>query len=230
VSTWVNVARYHLIRPVPYVALPWGILAFTFVVNLIIFAVIPASASHARYTGALASIYIFSCIIGATVISRSLPFGLALGVTRRSYYSGTAILAVTQAAVYGLALALLNVIEKVTGGWGVNMYFFRVPYILAGRWYLTWLTSMVGLALLFVYGMWIGLVYRRWNLIGLAVFIAAQTTVLLVAALIATWAHAWPGTGRFFTSLTAAGLTGMLALLAAALLAGGYVTIRRATV
>src|ERR1017187_1388750 len=74
-----------------------------------------------------------------------------------------------------------------------------------------------------------GIVYRRWNLTGLLAFVAAQVTVLLAAALIITWAHAWPGVGRFFTSLTAAGLTGLLAVLAAALLAGGYATIRRAT-
>jgi hypothetical protein len=47
---------------------------------------------------------------------------------------------------------------------------------------------------------------------------------------ISTWAHAWPAVGRLFTGLTAAGLTGLLAALAVILLAGGYATIRRATV
>jgi hypothetical protein len=225
-KTWINVARYHLVDPITFVALPWAILAFTFVVNLIISAAIPQRQS---YTGALASIYIILCFFGAMIISRSLPFGLALGMSRRSFYTGTALLAVTVAAVYGLALTVLQAIERATGGWGVAMHYFRVPYILAGPWYLTWLTSFVGLALLSVYGMWFGIVYRRWNLTGLLAFVAAQVTVLLAAALIITWAHAWPGVGRFFTSLTAAGLTGLLAVLAAALLAGGYATIRRAT-
>jgi hypothetical protein len=107
---------------------------------------------------------------------------------------------------------------------------FRVPYILAGPWYLTWLTSPVLLVLLFIYGMWFGIVYRRWHLIGLNVFIAAQATVLAAAALIVTGVHAWAQVGRFFTGLTVAGLTGLLAVLAVILLAGGYATIRRATV
>jgi hypothetical protein len=34
--------------------------------------------------------------------------------------------------------------------------------------------------------------------------------------------------GRFFTNLTTAGLTGLLAALSVILLAGGYITIRRA--
>jgi hypothetical protein len=110
------------------------------------------------------------------------------------------------------------------------MGFFRVAYLLNGPWYLTWLTSFVGLALLFVYGMWFGIVYRRWNLAGTLTFIAAQVTVLLAAALVITWAHGWAGVGRFFTGLTVAGLTGLLAVLAVALLAGGRATIRRATV
>ncbi len=38
------------------------------------------------------------------------------------------------------------------------------------------------------------------------------------------------GIGHFFTTLTAAGLTGVLAALAALLLAGGYTTMRRVTV
>jgi hypothetical protein len=38
------------------------------------------------------------------------------------------------------------------------------------------------------------------------------------------------GYRRFFTTVSAAGLTGLLAILAVALLAGGYATIRRVTV
>jgi hypothetical protein len=39
-----------------------------------------------------------------SVRGRSLPLGLALGVSRRSYYLGTALLAATVAAADGLAL------------------------------------------------------------------------------------------------------------------------------
>ena len=111
------------------------------------------------------------------------------------------------------------------------MHFFRVPYILAGPWYLTWLTSFVGLALLFVYGHVVrdrlpALEPDRRRL----AFIVAQVTVVLLAVLLVVWADAWSGVGHFFTGLTAAGLTGLLAGLAALLLAGGHATIRRATV
>jgi hypothetical protein len=179
---------------------------------------------------AIVTIYLFFFIVGTLSIFRSLPFALALGVSRRSYYAGTALLAVSLAAADGLALAVLQVIEQATGGWGAGLHFFRVAYILAGPWYLTWLTSFVLLSLMFIYGMWFGLVYRRWNLPGLLAFTAAQVIVPVAGVVVTSRAHAWPAIGRFFTTLSAAGLTGLLAALAVALLVGGYATMRRVTV
>jgi hypothetical protein len=164
------------------------------------------------------------------IFARALPFGLALGMSRRSYYFGTALLALAIAAVVGLVITVLQAIERSTTGWGMRMGFFRVPYILEGPWYLTWLTAFIVLALLFVYGMWFGLVYLRWGLVGLVAFIAAQVTVLLAGAPAATWTHGWHSIGHFFTVLSAAGLTGLLAALALVLLAGGFTTMRRVTV
>lgn len=201
-----------------------------FGVDLIILALTPAGHSSHRYVGGLASIFILVFVLGAQSVARSLPFGLALGISRRTYYLGTALLAAALAAIVAVLATAGQAIERATGGWGIKMGFFRVPYILNGSWYLTWLTSFVFVALLFVYGMWFGLVYRRWNLFGLFAFLAAQVTVLIIGALVTTWSHAWPSIGHFFTALSAAGLTGLLAALAAVLLAGGYTTMRRVTV
>jgi hypothetical protein len=79
----------------------------------------------------------------------------------------------------------------------MNMGYFRVPYILDGSWYLSWLTASVTFVLMFAYGMWYGLVYRRAGLIGTAIFGAAQVCVLALAAIIATWGcTAGRGSGR----------------------------------
>ena len=229
-STVVNVARFHLADRLSYTALPWAVLAFDFIVWLALAASAGGGGSVQVPTGALAAIYLFFLIAGALSIFRSLPFAFALGVSRRSYYAGTALLAVSLAAVYGLALAVLQVIEQAASGWGVGLHFFRVAYIMPGPWYLTWLTSFVLLTLMFIYGMWFGLVYRRWNLLGLLAFAAAQVTIGVAGAVAAIQAHAWPAIGRFFTTLTAAGLTGLLAALTVMLLASGYATMRRVTV
>ncbi len=213
---------------ITWVALPWAILVFNFLVNLVIRA--EAGGPPQGKTGGVFAIYVFFFVLGSLSIGRSLPFGLTLGVSRRSYYAGTVLLAVGLAVVYGLMLALLQIIERANDGWGMTLHYFRVPYILNGAWYLTWLTSSVLLTVAFVYGMWFGLVYRRLDLVGLLVFIAAQIVVLLAGALIVNRAHAWASIGRFFATLSPAGLTGLLAGLAMVLLAGRYATMRRITV
>lgn len=103
-------------------------------------------------------------------------------------------------------------------------------HILAGPWTLTWLTSSVGLTLIWAYGAWSGVVYRRWNVIGLLIFAAAQIVALLTAAVIIAWTHAGPHLAHALSKLTPAGLTGLLALLAVAIFASGYATIRHVTV
>jgi hypothetical protein len=229
-STYINVARYHLVQRFNYFILPWAILVFVFGVDVVILALTPVGDSSHRYVGGLASIFVIVFVLGIQSVARSLPFGLALGVSRRSYYLGTALLAAAFAAVAGVVITVGQAIERATGGWGINMGFFRVPYILNGPWYLTWVTCFVALTLLFFYGMWFGLVYRRWGLVGLFAFGAAQITVLLLGALATTWTHAWHELGGFFTTLSASGLTGLLAALAVVLLAGGFTTMRRLTV
>src|ERR1019366_6766504 len=161
-TTWIKVARFHLVDRFSYTAMPWAILAIAFVINLTIADAERGGGSAQIATGAVAAIYVFFFALGILNIGQSLPFAFALGVSRHSYYAGTVMLAVSLAAVYGLALALLQVIEQASGGWGVGLHFFRVGYILPGPWYLTWLTSFVLLALMFVCGMWVGLICRPW--------------------------------------------------------------------
>jgi len=229
-STRISVARTQLTDRNIFVVQPWLILTLDFLITVVIVADYPGRHGQAAYAGALAGIYVVLIVTGALSISRQLPFALALGVSRRSFYAGTALAALAVAAVYGLALTVLQLIERATGGWGLNLDFFRVPYLLAGPWYLTWLTSFTGLALMLAWGTWFGIIYRRWNLTGLLGFIAAQVAALTAVLLIIGGTHDWHGVGHFFTTLTIGGLTGLLAALAVVLLAGGYAIVRRVTV
>ena len=222
----IQVARYNLVNPFILVIAPWAILAFTFVVNLIPTVI----RGGPNPTKALASIFAFMAFAGALTMIRSLPFALALGSSRRSFYLGTVALVVALAAIYGLAIAGLQALERDTGGWGVSMYYFEPQYVLTGAWYLTWLSSFVGLVLLFVYGTWFGLVQRRWDTIGVLVFVFGQLILAFVGIYIVSGDHAWHSVGHFFTTITAAGLTGLLAALAAMLCAGGFALSRGVTV
>lgn len=226
-KTLLNVARYQLADRTTYLAQPWGVLAFSFGVNVVIAAL---DRQQVVRTWGLLSIYAFVLVAGATSTSRWLPFGLMLGASRRRYYQGSLLLATALSVVYGLLLALLQVAERASGGWGLRLHFFRVGGVLAGPWYQDWLTSFALLLLCWVYGMWSGLVLRRWNLPGLVVFVAAQVVVLLGAAVPVSVTHSWPQVGDFFGAVTAPALAGLAAAAVVALGLGGFATIRRVTV
>jgi hypothetical protein len=148
---------------------------------------------------------------------------LALGVSRRTFYFGTALLTLVLAALDGLILAALAEIERATGGWGVDMHFFQVGFIFVGAWYLTWLTSFVCLSFAFAYGMCTGTVYRRFDTAGVVIFVLAQGILVLVGTRFHSINH-------FFTHLSATGLTGILGALAALLFVTGYALARRLSV
>jgi hypothetical protein len=226
-NTLVKVARYNLMNPAYYLVLPW-ILPFAFAVG----AVTAGRRFPHDASGYLLSFFIFFGVQGWQTVGRSLPFGLALGVSRRSFYSGTALLGTALALVCGLVLTALQAIERATGGWGLSLHFFRVTYLLNGPWYATWLTSAVGLFAVWVYGMWHGSVNSRWGGLGTLAFIVVQVLVVVAGARVGAFEH-WDfrsAAGGASAGLTALGLTGLVAALAVLLLAGGHATIRRATV
>jgi hypothetical protein len=227
VNTLVKAARFNLVRRASYLPLLWMLP--------VVFGV--AAVTAGRRPGHVASGYLIGYLIfftmqGALSIGRSLPFGLALGASRRSFYAGTALFGLALALVSGLALTALQAIERATGGWGRSMDLFRVPYLLNGPWYATWLTSAVIVFAAWVYGMWSHIVQRRWGALGTLAFIVAQalavTTVIIVGSS-EHW-HFGSAADRSFAGLTALGLTGVIAALAVLLLAGGHATIRRAAV
>jgi hypothetical protein len=166
----VKVARLHLVDRFSYTWLVWGVLAFTFVINLAIFAVVPLSQPSGNFTCALVTIYIFMIVIGVQAATRFLPFALTLGVSRRTYYLGTVLLVVTLCALYAAILTAL---------WAL---------------------------------------WALWVVVGVGL-------VLLV-----TWRQWWPAVGSYLSELNVLAASGMLALVAAALAGGGYLTIRRITV
>jgi hypothetical protein len=124
------------------------------------------------------------------------------------------------------SLRACSAIERATGGWGLSITFFREPHLLSGPGYATWLTSFVLLSALFVYGMWYGIVNRRWGMLGLIAFIVVQ----VLAVLAVRFASSWSGVGVHLAGLSALGQTGGIAALAVVFLAGGHATIRRITV
>ena len=151
-------------------------------------------------------------------------------MSRRTYYLGTIALIVGLNAVNAVMLTLLWRLELATDGWGIQMHFFQVPWILWGPWYQVLVTNFVLLSLTFLIGMWFGLIYRRFALIGTLIFSGALTLVMVGAVLVITWRQWWPQVGHFLANLDPLGITGLVAIAAVIVALGGYGTIRRITV
>jgi hypothetical protein len=209
--------------------LPIAILAFVFLVNLVIFAVVP-TPDGGGHTYAISTLYIWLMLVGIVMIVQRLPFGLTLGLSRRAFYRGTALLVLAMAAVYAVGVTAAQAIERAGDGWGVQMHFFRVPWLFDSPWYETLATAFVLGAAVMVYGIWYGIVFRRWGVVGMVAFVAAQLLVLTVGALATTWTDAWGDVGSFFTTINAIGFAGVLAAVTVGLGVGGLTTLRRVAV
>lgn len=225
-----TVVRYLLLDRVTYFVLPWTLAAGSFILDTVILQLTPAGDSHQRWVGGLSAVFVMMFAVGAQSSTRALPYALTLGVSRHSYLLGAAALAAGLGVSFGLVVAIGQSLERATGGWGIRMAYFRVPFLMDGSWYLTWLTAAIVLVVMFLYGLWYGLIFRRAGLVGTVAFGGAQFGVLAAAAVVTTWVHSWHSVGRFFGGLTATGVTGVLAVAVAALLAGTFGTIRRLTV
>jgi hypothetical protein len=80
VSTWVKVARFNLARPANYLVLPC-ILPFAFAIGAVTAGREPGHNASAY----LVSFFVFFAVQGMLTVGRSLPFGLMLGASRRSF-------------------------------------------------------------------------------------------------------------------------------------------------
>jgi hypothetical protein len=228
-KTLVNVARLPRLDWLNSIAVPWGALTLSWAINMVIFGSIPTQKGGG-HTGGLATLFAFMLVIGSVTTVRFLPFGLTVGLSRRVYYLGILTFVVSTGVLYAAILTGLNLVESETDGWGEQLHFFRIPWLLDGPWYRTFLTNVVLLVATFMIGAMLGIVYQRFRLVGLTAFLALVAIALTAVALVITWHHSWHSVRNFISGLTALGLTGWLALFVALLGVAGYATIRRATV
>lgn len=228
-KTLIHVAKLPRLDWINSIAVPWGALTLSWAINMVIFASIPTQKGGG-HTGGLATLFAFMLAIGSVTIVRFLPFGLTVGLSRRVYYLGIMTYVALTSALYAAILTALNLLESETDGWSLKLHFFRIPWLLDGPWYRTFLTTFVLLVATFMVGAMLGIVYQRFRLVGLTAFLALVAIALTIVALVITWHHGWHSFGHFVSGLTALGLTGWLALFVAVLGVGEYATIRRATV
>jgi hypothetical protein len=226
----LDVARIQLINPLLAIGMPLGLLVIVFALNLAIFAAIGGVAPPGgKITGALASIYIAVLALHLQTMTQFFPFLLGLGVTRRQFYLGTSIFVVGQAMVFGLVLMVGRAVEIATGGWGMNLMFFRFGLPEQSNVFTQWLGYVVPFLVFSAIGLFAGVVFKRWGQIGVYAVSLGAAVILAVAAVVITLQGAWSSVGRFFVDLPPLALGAGYPLLLALLIGGaGWLTVRRA--
>ncbi|GAA1246098.1 hypothetical protein GCM10009609_06900 [Pseudonocardia aurantiaca] len=227
----LDVARIQTVNWPWVLAWPVGLLALILVFNIVLFGAIgDAAPPDGRTTGALMSIYFVMLVVHLQTITQMFPFALGMGVTRRTFYAGTALLVTAQAAVYGVVLAALRLVESGTGGWGVGVRFFGLPFLVQSNVFAQWLAYTVPFLAVSAIGVFMGVVFKRWGQPGVYMVSLGSAVVLGGLAVLITWQRWWPAVGSFFTSQSTLVLLTVYPLLIALVLGGaGWLAIRRAT-
>lgn len=215
----------------PYALLwPVGIMTGSFLINIALFASIGGQIEGMNVTYGIISIYAVQLIVYSQSMTQMFSFAVGLNATRRAYYAGTALVAVAQSLAFGVLLYLAKLVEHATHGWGVRLAFFDPVGVTHGNGPAQILVYAVPMVLASFIGVFTGVVVKRWG--GNGVFTLSVLTLLVTggAAVLITWTRSWPAVGHWFTSQSALALTvGWVLIPVAALAAGAYGLIRRAT-
>ncbi|MGZ9586542.1 hypothetical protein [Paenibacillus marinisediminis] len=200
-----GVLKMHMRDKFSWYMLPWMIMLFSFFVNLIIGFFIKYSASETFFiTGGISSIFVYMLIIGMVSLSQSFTYTLGMGVRRTDYFKGTMAMVGIVGAATAIALAVLAKIEiDLTGGWGVQLRFFNLPYLNDGSFIEQIVVYFSLLVNLFLFGFVIACLYRRfggWGVIGLCLGLLLITSI---GSFVMTYYELWGQAFEWFIQYSA---------------------------
>lgn len=222
-------ARLQFVNWPSNVGWPWGILASSLLINVALFWSLQEQPDVEPITGGLASIYIVMFIASILSISQDFPFAIGLGITRRTFYLANVVQFTAQALVYAALLYLLSLIEKATGGWGVELTFFGMPQLFTDNPVVLYLSYAMPFLLLGFVGIFTTIVYKRWGANGMFTLLLVSLFGFGGSAVLITWQGRWTVIWNWFADQPPAMLLlGWPALLTLPLAAAGYLAIRRA--
>ncbi|WP_104525784.1 hypothetical protein [Blastococcus atacamensis] len=154
---------------------------------------------------------------------------MGAGISRRTFFLGTAVFAMALSAAYALILTVLAAAENATDGWGLSLYFWSPGGIVVENPALLALIHCTLLVLAATVGLGAGAIYKRWGTTG--IYVASAAIVVLGGAGMAligsldSWGTVFDWFGAQPASVVAVGIPLVLVVLLGALT---HATIRRA--
>lgn len=223
-----TVMKMHTRDPLIWFFLLWGLL-IQFLLSLIVVLIIQFFAGKgSAYTGGFVSICLTMFVVGIVTLNDTFPFALGFSVRRTDYFLGTTVMAVAVSAGAAVLLLLFSLLEIVTGGWGVELHYFHLPYLNDGSLIEQLCISFVVLANMYFLGFVIGSIYQRFGRAGTLIFLLIVFLLMSIFSLVWTYVRWWGAFFHWFGQFTAFELAlGLLPLTVLYLLAS-YLLLRRA--
>lgn len=228
-SRTVNVVRMQLINRQTYVWVPLIVLGGSLVIALAIYAMLLSSGiEEPKYGGgAQAPLWYFG-VVGIQALTLTFPFSQAMSVTRREFFVGTLLTAMLTSVILAAVFVVGGLIEQATNGWGMNGYFFYLPWIWEGGPASAALFYFVMAMMFFVVGFWAATIYKRFGSVWLTVVLVGIGALLVLGMFVVGRLNAWAQVFTWFAAQGAVSLS-LWGLLAGAVLAAiAFFTLRRA--
>jgi hypothetical protein len=226
-SRTLNVVRMQFVNKQTYLWVPLIVLTGGLVLSLLIFAMIPWDGPKVS-GGSQAPLWYF-LVVGVQSLTLTFPFSQAMSVTRREFYLGTLLAAMTTAGILSVLFVIGGLIEQATNGWGMNGYFFYLEPLWVGGPFAALLIYFVIAMLFFVSGFWSATIYKRFGAVWLTVVLVGIGLVLVGLFWLTGQLNAWEEVFAWFGAQGSLGLA-LWGLVYGVVLAGiSFLILRRAT-
>lgn len=226
----LNVVRLQLINRQTFLWLPLIILFGALGLSLLVYGIIAAAGVDGVKIsgGAQAPLWYFG-VVGAQALTRTFPFSQAMSVTRREFFTGTLLTAGITAVVLSTISVIGGLVEQATGGYGMNGYFFYMPWLWEAGPVAAGVTSFAVAMFFFVIGFWAATIFKRFGTLVLTVTLVGVGLLLVAIVALVTLTRSWPAVLEGGAALGAFGMALWGLVLIAALASSSFLTLRRAT-
>lgn len=168
--------------------------------------------------------------MAAYAASHTFPFSMALSYSRRTYVIGAFLAFALVSAAFGLAVSLGAGVERLTNGFGAELYVFDAPVLtessgIAGAGVFAAVICLFAM----LFGFFWAILYRRVSVTVLWGVILAVAVVLLGAIALITRADAWMNIWTWLMEQTTLTLSAWALLAIVIMGVINYVLIRKAT-
>jgi hypothetical protein len=193
-------ARLQLVHPAVILGVPWAIVASSFAINWAIWSLADLQNEPGDdFTGGVLALYVTVAIVFLQAVTQLLPFAMGLSLSRRTYWLGVALVGIASAVWYGIALASLEAIGRVTDGWGVGLNFWAPGPMRVDNFLLQVVVSGAPMLAFIFAGIAVGVVYKRWGQNGVWALSIGLLLFFGGLSVLVTGLHAWGDLGRWLT-------------------------------